>query len=349
MRKIRNSNMELLRLLAMFMVLVYHVDFLSLGVPQMDIAMNASQWIDSFLRFLVQSACVVCVNVFVMLSGWFGIKPKLDRLISFLFQVTFFTVIGIIVNIMWGGHHLCFDDLKNLFMLNDSLWFPKSYLLLYIFSPVLNAFVEKVSKKNFRILLIGIISFQMIYGWLSRGVAWYMGGYSCIFFMELYLLARYVRLHVDYLHYSKRLMILSYAACSVVIAAIWMCLMTKGIDLTRYLNVYTQPFAIFGALLLLMLFSKLNYQSKRVNKIAASCFSVYLFHCAPGMLQHFISIIAHLHDENSLFMFCFYAFLLVVAVYIVAILLDKVRIWFWHGVQQSSIYSKSINKYQTYL
>ena len=99
MEKVRNSNMEMLRLLAMFMVLVYHADFLSLGVPKMDFAMNASQWIDSSLRFLIQSACVVCVNVFVMLSGWFGIRPKLDRFISFLFQVTFFTIVGIFVNV----------------------------------------------------------------------------------------------------------------------------------------------------------------------------------------------------------------------------------------------------------
>lgn len=349
MEKVRNSNMELLRLLAMFMVLVYHADFLSLGVPKMDFAMNASQWIDSSLRFLIQSACVVCVNVFVMLSGWFGIRPKLDRLISFLFQVTFFTIVGIFVNVMLGGRHLCFDDLKNLFMLNDNLWFPKSYLLLYLFSPVLNAFVERTSKRHFRILLIGIIAFQMVYGWLSRGVAWYMGGYSCIFFMELYLLARYVRLHVDYLHYSKKFIILSYAICCVVIACIWMCLMAKNIDVTRFLNVYTQPFAILGALLLLMLFSKFNYQSKKINKIAGSCFAVYLFHCAPNMLQHFSYAIANLHDESNLFMFIFYALLLIVAVYSVAILLDQVRIWIWNMVHQSSIYLKSINKCQTYL
>jgi len=202
MKKVRDSNMEMLRLLAMLMVLVYHADFLSLGMPDMEDEMSMGQWIDSSLRFFVQSVCVVCVNVFVMLSGWFGIKPKIDRLIAFLFQVTFFTLVSIVANVVFWNHQLCFDDVKNIFMLNDNLWFPKSYLLLYVLSPVLNAFVEKATARQFRFVLIPMVLFQMVYGWITGGVGWFMGGYSCIFFIELYLLARYLRLHVDYKCYG---------------------------------------------------------------------------------------------------------------------------------------------------
>ena len=52
MKKVRDSNMEMLRLLAMLMVLVYHADFLSLGMPDMEDEMSMGQWIDSSLRFL---------------------------------------------------------------------------------------------------------------------------------------------------------------------------------------------------------------------------------------------------------------------------------------------------------
>ena len=103
-KNVRGSNIELLRLLAMLMVLIYHADFLSLGVPCMKGELSISQWADSSLRFFVQSVCVVCVNVFVMLSGWFGIKPKIDRLIAFLFQVTFFTLVSIHTNVVISNH-----------------------------------------------------------------------------------------------------------------------------------------------------------------------------------------------------------------------------------------------------
>ena len=350
MKKVRDSNMELLRLLAMFMVLVYHADFLSLGMPNMEDEMSMGQWIDSSLRFFVQSVCVVCVNVFVMLSGWFGIKPKIDRLIAFLFQVTFFTLVSIVANVVFWNHQLCFDDVKNIFMLNDNLWFPKSYLLLYVLSPVLNAFVEKATERQFRFVLIPMVLFQMIYGWITGGVGWFMGGYSCIFFIELYLLARYLRLHVDYKCYGgAKTFFLLFFSGALVISLIWIFGSIKGIDVTRFLNVYTQPFAILGAAVLVLLFSKIDLKNQIINKIAASCFAVYLFHCAPGMLTHFTCIVGCLHKSCVLYLFVFYTFMLIIAVYVAAVLLDQIQIWIWHKFLHLSIYTTFEEKCRTYL
>ena len=52
-KNVRDSNIELLRLLAMLMALIYHADFLSLGVPCMKGELSISQWADSSLRFFV--------------------------------------------------------------------------------------------------------------------------------------------------------------------------------------------------------------------------------------------------------------------------------------------------------
>ena len=349
MKKVRDSNMELLRLLAMFLVLVYHADFLSLGVPSANVEMSASQWVDSSLRFFVQSLCVVCVNVFVMLSGWFGIRFSLDRMLSLIFQVTFFTVIGISVNILFWNHHLDFDDLKNIFMMNDNLWFPKSYLLLYIFSPVLNAFCVKATARQFRLVLVAMIVFQMLYGWMTRGVDWYMGGYSTIFFIELYLLAHYVRHYVDYSRYSALSLLGLFFVGASFMSSVWIFLTLKGFDVTRFFNVYTQPFAVFGSLALLMLFSKCNFRSKAINYVAASCFSVYLFHCAPGMLQHFTDIVSRLHENYGLPLFPILTLSLIMAVYAVSVLLDQVRILFWRMIQRWSLFVKFVDKWQIYL
>ena len=348
-KNVRDSNIELLRLLAMLMVLIYHADFLSLGVPCMKGELSISQWADSSLRFFVQSVCVVCVNVFVMLSGWFGIKPKIDRLIAFLFQVTFFTLLSIVANVIFWNHQLCFDDVKNIFMLNDNLWFPKSYLLLYVLSPVLNAFVEKATARQFRMVLIPMVVFQIVYGWMTGGVGWYMCGYSCIFFTELYLLARYLRLHVAYERYGVKMLSGLFLVGASLVSIIWIISSIKGIDATRFLNAYTQPFAIMGAAVLLLLFSKISLKNQKINKIAASCFAVYLFHCAPGMLTHFTSTVSMLHESNNILLFGFYTFILIMAVYVVAILFDQLRIWLWHKTSQSSIYIKFLRICHTYL
>lgn len=119
--------------------------------------------------------------------------------------------------------------------------------------------------------------------------------------------------------------------------------------MTRFLNVYTQPFAILGAAVLVLLFSKIDLKNQIINKIAASCFAVYLFHCAPGMLTHFTCIVGCLHKSCDLYLFVFYTFMLIIAVYVAAVLLDQIRIWIWHKILQFSIYTTFKEKCRTYL
>jgi len=74
-REMRDSNMELLRIVAMLLVLVTHADFKALstlGIDDYDL--NATSVI---LRFLTESASIIAVNVFVLLTGWYGIKPRI--------------------------------------------------------------------------------------------------------------------------------------------------------------------------------------------------------------------------------------------------------------------------------
>ena len=91
MQKTRNSNIELLRIIAMVMILGLHVNYLAIGKPSsQDIATSPLQ---SFLRMFAEYVCIVGVNVFVLISGWFGINYKLKGLCNFLFQSLFFSLI----------------------------------------------------------------------------------------------------------------------------------------------------------------------------------------------------------------------------------------------------------------
>ena len=71
----RLSNFELLRILAMFLVLIVHCNYRFLGVPTTD---EAREFIlPTFARVSFQNISIVCVNLFVMISGWFGAKLQL--------------------------------------------------------------------------------------------------------------------------------------------------------------------------------------------------------------------------------------------------------------------------------
>ena len=99
--KLRESNMELLRITAMILVLMVHASFKALDAPTLsDLHINPTS---TFFRLFSESISIVCVNVFVLISGWYGIKAKGSRLLAFLFQVYFLNImIYGILQIMGG-------------------------------------------------------------------------------------------------------------------------------------------------------------------------------------------------------------------------------------------------------
>ena len=192
--KVRQSNMELLRIIAMFLVLLVHTDFFSLGAPSASDCVNAP--VDSSLKVFFEAISIACVDIFVCLSGWFGIRPSVRGFSNFIFQCLFWLIGLYIFTLIIGTSSLSKEGLKGCFALTKLNWFIKAYILLYILAPVLNAFIEKASQKDFRNVLIAFFTFEFIYGWIFSGSTQHIqSGYSTISFIGLYLLARYVRLY----------------------------------------------------------------------------------------------------------------------------------------------------------
>jgi len=73
-KKERDSNMELLRLIAMFLILLVHADFWTLGAPTATECVNTT--LDASLRVFFEQLSIASVNIFVCISGWFGIRPS---------------------------------------------------------------------------------------------------------------------------------------------------------------------------------------------------------------------------------------------------------------------------------
>ena len=85
--KERESNMELLRIVAMFLILVLHSNFFTIGEPSANDIIQEP--IVSTTRVLVKALSIIGVNVFVLLSGWYGIKFKFNRLLGLFFKFYF--------------------------------------------------------------------------------------------------------------------------------------------------------------------------------------------------------------------------------------------------------------------
>ena len=74
------------------MVLMMHTSFITFGFPTVEGTKNEPLFCG--LQTLQYGVAIVAVNVFVMISGWFSIKPKTKGITSFLFQVAFLKLLS---------------------------------------------------------------------------------------------------------------------------------------------------------------------------------------------------------------------------------------------------------------
>lgn len=70
MKEERQSNMELLRIIAMFMILVIHANLIS--IPRPEIAKSFYLPPPISMRYLIESLGIVGVNLFVLISDFFS-------------------------------------------------------------------------------------------------------------------------------------------------------------------------------------------------------------------------------------------------------------------------------------
>ena len=331
----RKSNIELLRIVAMFLVLIVHAGFFSLGVPTPAEASAAPLTV--LTRIFFQSVSVIAVLVFVLISGWFGIRTKVKSVVNFLFQCLFYSLSIFAVMLLTG--HATFDwkSIQNVLLFVNSFWFIKAYLCLMIFAPVLNAFVEAATEKQFRWVLIAFFVFQSIYGWLTKGASWFERGYSVVSFFGLYLLARYVRLYpARPFTLSRKYDMLIYWGIVLLVTATSFVMLRLGASENSIDVVFrlTSPVIIAEALYLLLYFSKLDFQNRFVNWVAGSCFAVFLLQQNPYFGRPvYASSIAKLYADYNGPVCVLLIAAFIIAIFVAAILIDQVRkqIWKWVG------------------
>lgn len=327
MYKVRLSNFELLRIVCMLMICLLHAHTFVSGNPTKTEIVNSP--LPSFLRVFIYYLTIVSVDVFVLISGWFGIRFSLKKLSSLLFQVLFFVVVGGII---------CFDQLQHLsiggifgafVMGNSEYWFIKVYLLLMLFIPIINSYIENTSKKQFKFVLLGGFAYLFFYGWLfPDSTDWILHGYSFPCFVYLYILGRYLRLYPNRLTLCKcHNYMFIYLGLGMISAFFELFLITRNIDIKGRQHFYFSPIIISMSVALLLMFSKIKIQNKFINWISISSLSVYLFH------SHFLffekiyqPVILNLWIKNSYLIYVVKLFLFCIFIFIISVLLDKIRI-----------------------
>lgn len=342
----RESNFELLRIIAMLMILVLHVGYHGGRLPVDYIAGHP---IGAFFSQFFEVLAVAGVNIFVLISGWFGIRASVKGFCNLIFQVVFISLIAYLVMLGLG-----LTDLRSLPHGIFIIWFVWAYLLLYILSPMLNYFVAQATKRQYKVLLIAFFVFQTCCGWVYPFNNGFDNGYSTFSFIFLYLVAQYIhKYHYDenikkvpvvwslaegggiYLLISALLALSSLAVryCNPMGLGEWMDLKIRN---------YINPLVIFNSIVLMVMFANINInKSKIINHLAASSFAVILFHTSPFIKEQiYYRRSAELFETYNGVGYIGRMLLFVFFFYVMAVLIDQLRIlcwkWLWSCMQRNT-------------
>ena len=114
--KTRNASFELLRIICMFMIVLYHL-FIKL-----DYSFVSTSALYSSMLFPLHVA-VVC---FVLISGYFGIRLSFKKLLAFYMQVLFYNIVAYLVYSVISNEF----TVKNFILNSATLWFNFIYKFL---------------------------------------------------------------------------------------------------------------------------------------------------------------------------------------------------------------------------
>lgn len=332
----RQSNIELLRIIAMTMVLILHANFLSLGKPTFDSIVLSP--VSESLRIILQCTCIVAVNVFVMISGWFGIHPSIKGFCKFMWQVFFIVEASVAVEVIFFNQPLTIKSILWCFGLFDGGgWFVCAYIGLYILAPVLNAFINNCTLRQLTATTILFIIFEIIAG-DTLSAKYILMGYSTLSFVGLYLLAACLRRAAQNISAKQSLgiFIISIIANAIVY---FICSYFSLIALRDLVLNYINPLVIISAASLLLVFSKITPPhsiSPYINFLSASCFAIYLLHVGtPYALGFYINSIKTLSCNYSGIIGLLMIAAFITAVFITAILIDQPRKYIWNKILSS--------------
>lgn len=320
---VRMSNLELLRIVAMFLVMLGHSHLRVHPFPQAETICQYP--IRSFGNVLVACVTTTGVDIFIAISGWFGIRFKLEGLVRYLFQVLF--ILWVVYTIAIGAQltGLSVEGVKVSLGFYDSYWYVTGYLGLYLFSPLLNKFVDYASKREYQSFLLLFYFFQCYFSWLTAWYDYYMG-YSVLLFAGIYLTAAYFRKYP--VRWLERNALALLAVAVLVMAAIaTSSLLCLGHAARQIRD--DNPLVIFVSILLLLSFRKMKFQNRLVNWLAASCFAVYLIHVSPFVYPYFISVVSSIYQQFDGLSYAFILLLSFSIVYLSCVLFDQIRLVAW--------------------
>ncbi len=331
----RHHGIDLLRIVAMLMVCVLHVNLTSSAL-QYDYGGEPALKCCAWGWFI---SCMGAVNLYAMVTGYVCITStwRLARYLRLWMQVAFYTMGFFVLRAIFGSPGtlelapMTAQDWFRAFLpvpFANVYWYFTAYTALFLLMPIVNPLLRSCRPAAFRWLLFLVFAVFCPSLHLMKDTV-FAFGYNAAWLLVLYAAGAYVRLHPPTI---PRRWLVAGACAGILLAVLY-----KVLDGQGKLG-YTFPPTVLAACCLFLLFEGFDIRNplfiKIISILAPLSFGVYLVHVHPypwALLYFYMQrLFGYLGYAWWLFLAC------PVALYLGCSFVDACRAWLFRLCRASA-------------
>lgn len=286
-RKEYSYGIDLLRIVAMFMIVVLHI----LG-PGGILENTNLLSINYNIGWFLEIASYCSVNCYALISGYVGrnAEYKYKNIILLWLRVLFYTLLITMLFAVFSREKVGGQEVINAIfpVMRKQYWYFTQYFCMFFLIPIVNYGINSIEIRKLHVIIgTNIVIFSVLPTIIREDIFHLENGYSAYWLLILYIIGAYI----DRIELSKRITriqaLLGYVSMVIItwlskIGIEWVTYRLCGEPKGRLLLVnYTSPTILMASIFLIILFSEINVKGifkKIVLFFAPSAFSVYLIH-----------------------------------------------------------------------
>ena len=325
---VRKSNFELLRIFAMLLIVMYHFSVHS-PFAEFENVLSVNRLGIQFMGI----GGKLGVNLFVLISGYFMCTTKefkVKKIIVLFLQILMCSVLCYGLSCVVTNQFSIGELIRTVFPITFvRWWFASTYFVLLFFAPFLNKLIAVLSKQSYRSLLIIMAVMWVLIPTVTNTD---FQSNNLIWFVFMYLLAGYVRIHSEDIRISKKasfwisviitlLMFMSVVVFDILGTKIgWFASKATYFFGTQKLPLVALSVSIF------LLFKDIDIKTnKYINAVASTTFGIYLLHDYSDMRDIIWNRIFRVSNFQNSGALLIYGAFCIIAVFVVCSAIEYIR------------------------
>jgi len=230
----RNSRIDILRTLSMFMIVTCH--FIYHGIrnvtegdtfPDLGFSASLTGEINFFLCQLLGYLTNIGPNLFIMITGYFLIKPRnfryaTQKALHLWLIIVFYSLTSLLAaSLITNGKAFSYQELLDCIhpIWSRQYWFMSMYIPLLLLSPFLATGASALEKRDYQWLLLVLFILNFAISGIGYGTV-FLGPVPLPFYIFVFLIGGYFQLYgcpVRYVKYGIYIYLFGYLALAAAV------------------------------------------------------------------------------------------------------------------------------------